>query len=358
MNTSKQEASLDDLDRIRGLDSSDMFKFVSSMPEQLSLALGVELLGEWPALEFENILLCGMGGSAIGGDLAQEMAGASLKIPYLVHRTSELPAFVDKRTLLVLSSYSGNTEEVLLALSEGLKRGCRPVCLTSGGALFQRAHERGFATFQLPAGMPPRTTVGLSATLVLRVLERAANLDPLSPKLEQVSQWLSGSLKEIGPEQPCSRNLAKQTAVKLKGVNPVFYAATGRMASVARRWAGQLCENAKQLALSRQFPEMNHNEIVGWAAGSNGSLRPVFLRDGQEDIRLASRLKATFHELREQGVETFEICARGPDFLTRLWWMIFLGDFVSLYLAVLNEVDPTPVRAIDRLKHRIKTSNV
>lgn len=347
---------LDDRARITALDPDGMLGLVAGFGKLLSEAVGIargaDLSHSNPP---DNVVVLGMGGSAIGGDLVRSLMGDQLEVPIKVSRGYRLPRFVDASTLVVASSYSGNTEETLSALRAALETRARIVCLCSGGEMEAIANEEGLPLVKLKAGQPPRSALPFSFAALLRVLAADQVIPEMMDALETSTVWINELSRRFGPEVPSVENQAKQLAIKIGGKLPVIYGSVDRLEFVARRWATQFSENGKQLAYFSVLPEMNHNEIVGWKhpAEAVGELVPVFLRDCDDHPRVQLRFEIT-KELLTGRLETVLECESiGEGWINRFWSLVMLGDFTSIYLAALNQEDPTQIDMIDTLKNRL-----
>lgn len=348
---------LDSREEMERLDRGGMLDMVCRFDHQLETALELARSVPLPeAPEFERAVLLGLGGSAIGGDLVRAWLGSELQVPFSVIRGYSLPPWVNRRTLCIGSSYSGNTEETLSALAEARDRGAWCACLTSGGELERLARREGLPVFPIPGGQPPRTALPYSIVGVLWVLAGCRLIQSPWPALESSIEWVRNRLRLYGPESPSRDNPAKLLAQSLVGRIPVIYGSTERSGPVARRWATQLSENAKVLAYSAELPEMNHNEIVGWEHPREvlGRFAPIFLRDHEDHPRVQIRMEVTREILSSRAEPVLEFWSAGGSWLERIWSLVLLGDLASIYLAFLNREDPTPVEAIESLKARLK----
>ena len=349
---------LDDLERIRQLDRSGMAPLIAGLPGQLAQTPRLVEAGSWPRWtrnDFDGIVVLGMGGSAIGGDLVRAYLGDTLPVPMSIVRDYRLPRWVNLRALVVASSYSGNTEETLRAVEEASRRSCRIIALCSGGELGRLAERYGWPIVALPGGFPPRTALGYSFAAVYLTLSRFGIVDNPVALLLRLSEFLNARNAALTPNVPLADNEAKRLASAIHGRIPVVYGAAGSMAVVALRWKGQVCENAKDLAFCGEAPECNHNEIVGWGlpSVSREKMITVFLRSVDDHPRVARRFDIVGQLLHDRGVLVETVWATGDKPLLRLFSLIQLGDWVSFYLAILNGVDPTPIAAIDYLKARL-----
>lgn len=353
--------TLDDAAFLRQVDRSAMVGLIAGLPDQCtgSIAL-VDTVSwpPWPAADFAHIVILGMGGSAIGGDLVRAFLGDTLAVPLHIIRDYHLPAFVSSRTLVLASSYSGNTEETLSTVGEASSRGCRIIALCSGGKLAEMAGANSWPLVRLPAGFPPRAALGYSFSSLLLALGKIGLIEDFPPALRELATFLASRGRGVSPDVPFEKNDAKQLAARIHGRIPAIYGAAGPLAVAALRWKGQMCENAKNLAMAGEAPEFNHNEVVGWGLpeGSKDKLIAVILRSADDHPRIARRFDIVRSMFAEKGTPVETVTAVGADVLQRLFSVIQFGDWVSLYLAVLNGVDPTAISVIDYLKKELGKS--
>ena len=302
----------------------------------------------------KNVLICGMGGSAIAGELIAGAYRERLRLPLAVHRDYELPGWVGPDTLVILSSYSGNTEETLTATMQAYERNSPCVAITSGGKLGSFYAKEGIPVVPLPGGMQPRAALLWLMVPVAVILERTEVLPSLGSEMEEARETLSAVVAACGPEVPQDANPAKQLAAALHGKVPLIWGAE-LTAAVARRWKGQLNENAKVPAFWSELPELDHNEIVGFAG--MGPLTPmaqlVMLRDPRNHRQIVRRFELTADLIKREVSGVLSITAEGRGALARMLDLVVLGDYVSLYLALMREIDPGPVEVIEALKERL-----
>ena len=339
-------------------DPQGMLEILGRFDQQLEQALqiGQEVTIPPGGQPIEKVLLCGMGGSAIGGDLLRAYLGQDMKLPFLVNRNYSLPGFVDARTLVLVASYSGQTEETLSSYAQAQEAGASVICLTSGGTLGQLAQEHGVPCARIPEGYPPRSALGFCAIPFLVCLSRLGLSSDRSGELRRSIELVRTKIQQYGPLSLTSENLAKSLALDLKNRIPIIYGSDSHLDIVAIRWRGQFSENGKQLAYSNALPEMNHNEIEGWTHPPTllRQLVPIFLRDRDDHPKTQTRIDVTRSLLSEKVDSALEYWTDGESWIDRLWSLILLGDYASVYLAFLNQVDPTPVKIIERLKTRLK----
>jgi glucose/mannose-6-phosphate isomerase len=351
-------------DRIRELDPSNMFEAIASFSRHIEEAL--ELVEDAPSFsrrKIERVVILGMGGSAIGGDLLRSFVASIPENegpPIVVNRDYEPPA-IDKHDLLVVSSYSGNTEETLTAYDLAHEETDHILVLTTGGILGRSALTNEYPMITLPTGLQPRAALAFSFVPLLSVLAIESNLFGSKVKKEakkglKEAVDLVGKLTKEYAAGPNRSNTAYSIASTLHGTIPVVYSSGVGLDTVNLRWRGQIQENAKNLAFGNLLPEMNHNEINGWAHPSDllGRLTPVFLRDSADHERTKKRIEITSKIIGKNATNPIECESIGKTQLARMLSLIHLGDWVSYWLALLNGVDPSPVPVIEQLKADLK----
>jgi len=347
---------LDDRKYITKLDKAKMRMLIGGLPGQFSAAgksfqeANLSLRGR-----YTSVVVAGMGGSAIGGDLACARLYSDFPAPISVVRGYEVPSFVTKNTLLIAVSYSGNTEETLSAFQDGKKRGARVVCIASGGSLMEMAKSESLPFLTVPEGLPPRCAIGALTTYILLSIGLAFQVPGYAAELEDVADVLKNMRSALELDSPLKENPAKKIAGNLVHKLPFVYSSCRMTDPVAKRWSTQINENAKSLCHYSNLPELDHNEIVGWGIPREVSYAShvLFLDPGNLSDKLKRRLKVT-KEIVSQVAEAETLTAGGTGDLARLFSLIFLGDYVSFYLAMLNGVDPTPVERIDLLKTKLR----
>jgi glucose/mannose-6-phosphate isomerase len=347
-------------ERVAAVDRGDMLGAIAALPRQLSAGYAVarrslaaamgEAAAAAPAAPPTGLAICGMGGSAIGADLVLACL-PDLRIPAVVVRGYELPAWVGPETLVIAVSYSGETEETLACAAAALGRGGAPVCVASGGSLAALARERSLPLALVPGGGQPRAAVGSLAMPLLAALEAAGLCAAAEEDVDEAAALLRAANEECAPPTDVGDNPATRLARALFRRQVVVYGA-GLTVPAARRWKGQVNENAKAPAFWNELPELDHNELMGWSSQPHisASTTAVFLVDGAADPRLRRRGELTAAELRRHAVAVETVTARGASRLARLFSLVHLGDYVSFYLAILYGVDPTPVAAIEEFK--------
>lgn len=346
---------LDDVRALNALDSMGMLEAAWNLPEQCAQAWSLAQDPPLPpARDWRQIVVTGLGGSAIGGDLLRVFAGDKLGIPVLVNRDYTLPWYVDRNTLVFAVSYSGNTEETLSAYDQAREREASIVAVTTGGRLGQRAEEDGVPVVRVPGGIAPRAATGYLFLPMAAMLERLGMLFNMGAEVEGTAEHLRELRRRYGPETPVRNNSAKQLALNFQNRLPVIWGASGTTEVVAQRWKGQINENAKAPAYWNVFPELNHNEVVGFEQPEEllSRLWVVLLHDEADHPRVRLRMKIT-REMVKRAAGITEVQSSGPNPLARLYSLIYLGDYASMYLAALSGIDPGPVRVIDYLKSEL-----
>ena len=340
---------LDDLKVIHERDSQDALGVNAKQWQQLLHEYNVPFVHKEPIL---NVVVAGMGGSALGALFVQAWPG--LAVPFEVVRTYMLPQYIGVQTLVVVSSYSGNTEETLQALSEAESKGAQIVVLASGGKLEERALQAGHMFYKLPLASQPRYAA-LNTVMALVELFVSCGLLPQDKlaELRASSSWLEQQIATWLPQIPTAKNQAKQIAQEIIGKSAVIYAGP-LLAPAAYKWKISINENAKQVAWWGQYPEFNHNEFLGWTKQPQDKPYTVIdLRSNLEHVRVQKRFEVSERLLSGVRPSPIIVQVTGESHLQQLLWTIALGDFVSLYTALLNGLNPTPVDLIEKFKHSL-----
>lgn len=349
-----QQFDLNNFEGLGRLDSTGMMSALEGLPAQCSLAANTICRSvELPAIEaISNIVVTGLGGSAIGGDLLRVYTAGKIPVPVTVNRDYVLPGFVGPDTLVFAVSYSGNTEETLSAYEEARARGASVIAITTGGKLGEMAARDGVTLVKVPAGCSPRAATGYLFIPTLGILQQLGMLPDLNAEINEMAAFIKGLYKKIRPESPLEENLSKQIAQKLYKKIPVIWGTSGTTEVVAQRWKGQVNENAKAPAYWNVFPELNHNEIVGFQFPLEilNKVHVVILRDKQDHPRVQKRIEVTKGLIKDVVDGVTEVWSSGDGDLSRLFSLIYTGDYTSLYLAALYGIDPGPVKVIDFLK--------
>ena len=339
-----------DRDTIAKVDVSDQLTDVLAIPEHLRDALWkVESAGLEPWDSPGGIIVAGMGGSAIGGELARAVLGDHASRPLLTARAYGLPPWTTNETTVVCASYSGNTEETLTCYEAAGVIGARRVAVTSGGELAELARADGVPVIPVAGGYQPRAAVAYMTVAVLEVAALAGVGPRMNSEIDVAADHLEELVIEWGPDGTDGGE-AKTLARALNGTVPVV-AGAGLTTAIAYRWKTQFNENAKVPAYALELPEMDHNEIEGWASANGfGRFSAVFLDDDDTHPRVKERLELTGRLIRTGAAGVHRVSSRGRTTVERVFSLVLLGDLVSLYLAVLRGADPEPVEAIEALK--------
>jgi glucose/mannose-6-phosphate isomerase len=327
-----------------------MLEDVLAIPDHLHDALWRVSSARLEPVEAAGVAVCGMGGSAIGGDLAAAALGDRLTGPLITVRGYELPAWITPEWTALCSSYSGETEETLACFVAAGELGARRVVVSTGGALVEGAREAGVPVIGLPGVLQPRAAVAYMLTAVAEVAALAGVAPRIDAEVEAAAAFLSEQAGDL-------QDRAAEVGARLAGTLPVVYGA-GLTAPVARRWKAQVNENAKLPAFFSELPEADHNELCGWegTAASGAKASAVFLEDADQHPRERRRFELTAEAVAAQGAEVIRVETAGEERTARLLWATMLGDLVSLRLAESHGVDPLPVEAIERFKDALGRS--
>lgn len=350
---------LDDIDKIRKTDKSNMLSFCVDAPKHYEKAtkLAKTLSIDYP--KPESIIVAGMGGSAIGGELLKDWAIDKVTVPIEVCRDYSLPAYVNQNTLVFVVSYSGETEESLSVFLEAIKRKCMIVCVSSGGSLREFAEKLDIPHLCVPSGMAPRATLPYLFMPLPIFLEKIGLVSNISLENSEAIKILKQVSDANSPQKLLKDNFSKKLASDICGTIPVVYG-FGFYRAVAQRFKTQFNENSKIPAKWEFFPELNHNEIVGWEEVRKLAeyFSVIFIQDNDAPENMRQRIETTKKLIRKKLVKTHEVHSIGKSRMARMSSIICTGDFTSVYLAVLRGIDPTPVKTISLLKEKIKQSGV
>ena len=338
-------------EEISRYDSAGMLNRILNLPQQIQHAMAISQAASFKfQTEIFNVCVAGMGGSAIGGDIVRACLSDVITVPFIVSRYYSLPKFVDNKSLVIVCSYSGDTEETLSAYDDALAKRATIVCVTSGGSLAEKARVNGHPLVLVPGGYPPRAALGYLTTPLFYILFFAGMISNPKKELQESVEVLTGLADAYHPR--VASNRAQEIAYALQGKIPLIYTAAAGLEPVAMRWKGQLSENSEVMAFYNVFPELNHNEVMGWGPLQeiNRNFRPVYLRDRHLHHNILKRMQITKTILEQHTEGVVEVESSGTSLLARMFSLIFLGDMVSLYLAILNRVDPTAIGNINYIK--------
>lgn len=340
------------------VDRENFKKYLLSFPQQI---IESQEIFKKNKIEFKKgtvteIVYLGMGGSAIAGDIIGEILFDQLSLPIQVIRGYEVPGYCSSSTLVIASSYSGNTEETLQAVEYASQKGAKIVAITSGGTLHQLAKKKKWKVLDVPAGYPPRQAFGylffLAYQLILAVMNKSLAEEDFN-YLFQFAETMIQRTDELSTE---GKVFTKDLAIRIKNKIPIIYSTSPHLNSVSVRWKNQFQENSKSMAFSNTIPEMNHNEIVGWEMEGKlcQNYLVLFLENEQNNPRIESRLQLTKNIIRDRGADVVEVYAEGKNLLSQTISLIITGDWTTYYLALLYEKDPSSIINIDYLKSELK----
>lgn len=337
---------------IQKYDTQNQFEVLQNTYKQIEYAIN----NSYPEFGFDKeainkIIVTGLGGSAISGDLLKNFLKDELTVPVQINRNYFLPSFSDEKTLLIASSYSGNTEETISSFNDGLKRKCKIICLSTGGKLEKLAADNSIPFIRLQKGFQPRYALGLSFFSLLKVFEKLQ----LIPSQEKIISKIISLWKEKASAYSAEGNIALTTAQQLIGFVPIIYSASDYTNAVGYRFKSQLNENSKLHAFHHEFPEMNHNEIIGWESHQQKQLhtKVIYLLDETYHPQIKKRFQIVSEFIKKSDVEIISMESNENDFKVRIMDLIFLVDWISFYLGVIRGFDPSEIEYINLLKDRL-----
>lgn len=321
-----------------------MKELIASLANQIreAIEIGEKTNFVHPKKEFSSILVCGLGGSGIGGKIVSLLLKDDLKIPFLCINDYDVPAWVNKSTLVIGSSYSGNTEETLAAIHVCMERGAEIAIISSGGSISDLAKENNWNLFEVPSGEQPRAMLAYSIVQQLYILQKydLISMQHLN-ELKQVPSFIEETEQD-------TRDEAMKIASEFSGKRPIIYAGSD-FEGVAVRWRQQINENAKELTWHHVFPEMTHNELVGWAGGSTNE-SPIFLNSTYNHPRTNRRWEISKEVISKYTHSIQETTAKGDTKLAHNFYLIHLGDWVSYFMSEIKKIDAVEVNIIGHLK--------
>lgn len=340
---------LDDLKYIHQRDKHDALGVAEKQWQQLQQQYQVSI----KATQIENVVVAGMGGSALAATFVATWPG--VKVPFEIARNYDIPSYVGGDTLFIASSYSGNTEETLSALEKAQKQGATIAVISAGGKLAEIAKAENYPLYELPSDFQPRMAVFYNFSALVQLLISVGLLESsVWDEVAAVSEYIKNESKSWRADVQTRQNLAKQIALDVVGKSPVIYT-SNLLYPAAYKWKINFNENAKNVAWCNQFPEFNHNEFLGWSSHPvEKPYAPIFLQSSFDHPQIKKRFEVSEKLLSGKMPSPIKVEAKGSNILEQLLWVITLGDFVSLYTALLNNLDPTPVDLIERLKTELK----
>jgi glucose/mannose-6-phosphate isomerase len=347
--------TLDNQAQVKQIDKSNMLAHLVKTPDYCRDAIERAAQTSVPSnVKPENIVIVGMGGSAIGGEILKDWLRDELPIPIEVNRDYTLPAYVNEDTLVFANSYSGNTEETLSSFLAAKKRKCTVTAITSGGKLEAFCKKLKVPHVTIPAGLPPRVAVPYIFFPLPVLMKKMGILSNVENELEQTFEVLEKVGKANSADVPTETNKAKKLAQELLGTIPVVYGFR-QYGAIAHRLKTQFNENSKVLSRHDVFPELNHNETVGWDAPETitNNFSVILIRDVDEPPEIRNRIETTSSLAFQKAKKVLKIDAVGDGKLAKMFSILCVGDYASVYLAILQGKDPTPVKIIDRVKKEL-----
>ena len=339
-----------EIENIKEIDKNNVLKDLEDFPNQIKYILNNQTIFDQivESKNYSNILLCGMGGSAISGDLLKSLFQKSMSVPIFVNKDYSLPHWVDENTLIILSSYSGNTEEVLSCYNESLKKNCKPIIISSGGTLLENAKINNLQYIKVPSGLMPRFALGYSIAILTKLLSKLKILSESDVlDLSNAIEYLYKDAKEYS-NIDLQKNSAISLSLKIFDKFNIIYTSS-MMEVVGLRFRAQLAENPKILSSHFTFPEQNHNEIEAFKNTKLSNICILWINDIENHTKIKDRMKITSSILEEFTVSQF-IDFNGPNFLTRELRSIYFLDWVSFYCSIILNTDPYPIDKIKKLK--------
>ncbi|QOJ28964.1 MAG: bifunctional phosphoglucose/phosphomannose isomerase [Ignavibacteriales bacterium] len=337
---------------VKSFDPENLFDVLVKTFTQAEYSSAVKIKGSLPdSAGINNVIITGLGGSAIAGDLFKNIFSKELQVPVSVNRNYHLPAYAGKQTLLIASSYSGSTEETLSAFEDAVSRGCTVICISTGGELVRRAESRSIPVFELKKGFQPRFSLGLSFFALVSIFSQMKLIaDKSQFTAETIRLW-----KEMGDELSSDSNRALTMAVSLLGTVPMIYGVSDFTDAIAIRIKSQFNENSKIHSFSNAFPELNHNEIIGWETHQSGGVNAsvIILNDPDYHPQVHKRIAITADLIRGAGAEVFFAEGHQKSYPLRMMELVYFLDWVTYYFALLRGKDPGEIDYIHLLKKKL-----
>jgi glucose/mannose-6-phosphate isomerase len=335
---------------IKKYDSQNQFDVLKSTYKQIEYAWKNDFdLANIREKKFSSIVLCGLGGSAISGDLINDYLTDEISIPFRVNRGYDLPFYTDEKTLVIISSYSGNTEETISCFHQALEKKCRIISITSGGIIQKESEKNNIPVVKVQRGFQPRYALGLSFFSLLKIFQELRLADE-EKNMQQIAQLWQLKGEEYSKENSYPSQIAKQ----LIGFVPVIYSAEF-LSSVGYRLKSQLNENSKLHSFHHTLPEMNHNEIIGWESYNENQIQAkvINLFDKEYHPQNLKRFDILKEILSNMKVEVLNVLSNERSKKVRIMDLIFLSDWISFYASVLRGFDPSEIDFINQMKKRL-----
>ncbi len=337
-------------DLIVRYDSKNQFKVLQDTYKQIINAWNNKIdLSYLKKNNFSSIVYCGLGGSAISGDLLLDYLSSELKLPFKVVRGYNLPSFTNKDTLVIISSYSGNTEETISCFQQAIKINCSIIAITSGGKIGEEADKNKIPVIKIESGFQPRYALGLSFFSLLKLMQELGFINEENTVKKIIDLW-----QKRGEELSTHKNHAIQIAEQIIGFIPVIYSAEF-LSSTGYRFKCQVNENSKLHAFHHNIPEMNHNEIIGWESyrEKQFQVKVIYLLDNEYHPQNRKRFDILKEMLSEQKLEVLALASNQDNRKVRIMDLIFLCDWISFYTSVLRGFDPSEIDFIHQMKKRL-----
>ncbi|MCK4478045.1 bifunctional phosphoglucose/phosphomannose isomerase [Candidatus Bathyarchaeota archaeon] len=346
---------LDQPDKVRAIDKSNMLELCEKTPDFCRDAIKRAEKLKMPYKTPKNVIVAGMGGSAIGGELLKDWLRDRALIPIEICRDYVLPAYANGNSLVIAVSYSGETEETLSAFLEAVKRHCMVITISSGGHLQAFSQKLKIPHISIPPGLPPRAAIAYTFFPLVVLMEKLHIVKKAKEEIEEALHVLQKISEESKLRIPLKDNRAKKLALRIEGTIPIIYGFR-QYSAVARRLKCQFNENSKVPSKFDTFSELNHNEVVGWAAPENftKNFSIILIRDPKEPPEIRKRIEITKQITSKKVHNILEIQAVGKQKLAKMLSTMYIGDFASIYLALLRGIDPTPTKTIVHLKQEMK----
>ena len=344
--------NLDDISSIEQIDAGDMLGSIAQFPEHLekSFLMGTENANYHQ--DINQIVFFGLGGSATAGEVICQKLGEQCQTPSRLIRRSYLPKYIDQNTLCIALSYSGNTKETIACYKQAFSKGAAVISISSGGELEQLSSENKTTFVKLPTGYQPRAALGLLIGASLGCLSKAKLVEDLPLTIKETVSLLTNLKNQYIEDIPTAKNLAKQIATDILGHIPLIYTSETLGLAVSNRWKNQLNENSKVMAYGNVFPELAHNEIMS----DNQQQKPIiiYLYNPDEETSILETNRTALELIKPQTYKIVEIASNGISLLAKTLSTILLGDYISTYLAIRRQIDPTPVDRIIKLKSELR----
>lgn len=353
--TTEPLPALDDSARMQAIDRRNMLRLINELPEQCETALGIirSFSIERPETKPSNVFITGVGDSGLAADMAVAALAEETEVPIVSDHGGRLPKYISESSLVIILDYTGKSQSEARNLREAKQRGAEVICVTTGGPLMEAANREGVKAIKIPPGQPHRSAIGYLFVPVLVLIEKLGLAEGQEEKLSHAIKLMKNVREGLRFENPSTRNVAKQIAQSLCGKTVAIYGAPGYRAAIASRWKSQINANSKGLALTGSFPDAAMGDISGWEFASDrpAEFGMVFLGDPTDKGEIAETMDAGEAVLEQFGVVRASI--KGSTTIEKLLYGVYLGDFVSYYLAMLNMVDPSVTENVSLLEARI-----